>query len=102
MNNPNRERFVLSGVILLLSVYSGVLTFGLYQVKGKAEQLSQEQQVMLSATNAKVDQVMQYLETNQAANAMKDVERLKILSAEHEQKLYLLQTTIQQLYTLSD
>ena len=57
---------------------------------------------MLDATNAKIDQVMQYLENNQAANDMKDVERLKILAAEHEQKLFLLQNTIQQLYTLSD
>jgi hypothetical protein len=102
MDNPNRERFVFSVVILLLSVYSGMLTLGLYQVKGKAEKLSQDQHAMLDATNAKIDQVMQYLENNQAANDMKDVERLKILAAEHEQKLFLLQNTIQQLYTLSD
>lgn len=100
METPNRERFVFSTIILLLSVYSGVLTFGLQQVKSNAEQLSDNQHASLEETNAKVDQVLQYLESNQTVNYEKDVERLKILLAEHEQKLYLLQDTMQQLYTL--
>ncbi len=103
MPNPSRERFIFGAAIALLTVYSAILTFGLFRVQNNAEQLAREQHTAVVATDKDVAQLMQYLETyhgdsDGTDNRGKDLERLKILIEEHEQKLYLLQDTISQLY----
>lgn len=102
MSDPRRERFIFGAAIALLTVYSVILTFGLFRVQNNAEQLAKQQQSASVATERDVKQLMQYLEiyhgSSEGESQGKDLDRLKILVAEHEEKLYLLQDTINQLY----
>lgn len=104
MENVSRGKFVFTSVILLLAMYSIVLTFGLFRMQSKAEQLAVEQRTELIATQAKIGGVLAYLETYHGDddNRGKDYARLKIIIAEHEQKLFLLQDTINQLYAVAE
>lgn len=103
MPNPSRERFIFGAAIAMLTVYSGILTFGLARVQNNAEKMVADQYKAVASTDQDVQQLMQYLETyhgssDGANDRAKDLERLKILIEEHEQKLYLLQETMSQLY----
>ncbi len=102
MSSPNRERFIFGTAILLLTVYSAILTFGLFRVQHNAEQLAREQRATTIAADKNVQQLVQYLETYHGGedNDGNKVERLKILMEEHEQKLFLLQDTLSQLYAV--
>lgn len=103
MSNPSRERFVFGAAIAMLTIYSGILTIGLARVQGNAEKMVTEQQKAVVSTDKDVTQLMQYLENYHGAgdntdDRARDLARLKVLVEEHEQKLYLLQDTISQLY----
>ena len=104
METPSREKPVLIAVICLLSVYCGFLTLGLYRVQSKVNEQTEQYQSISQATDTKVANVMTYLEKNHGDDDSdhKDLERLKILLAEHEQKLFLLQDTMNQLFTVSE
>lgn len=102
MPDPSRERFIFGSAIMLLTIYSAFLTIGLFRVQNNAEELASVQHSAVANTDQDVKQLMQYLESyhgdNDSDNRDKTIERLKVLVAEHEQKLYLLQDTINQLY----
>jgi CHASE3 domain sensor protein len=102
MSNPSRERFIFGAAILLLTVYSAILTFGLFRVQHNAEQLAKEQRATTVAADKNVLQLVQYLETYHGGddNGGNELQRLKILMEEHEQKLFLLQDTIAKLYAV--
>jgi cell division protein FtsB len=104
MEHRSRSNFVLTAISGLLGLYSLFLTIGLWQVKQKAEQLASRQSAELAAAQHKVEQVLRYVETFHGDDdtQRKDLARIKIVMAEHEQKLFLLQDTIDKLYSLDD
>ena len=104
MENPSRNPFVLTSITLLLAVYSAALTFGLFRVQGKAEALATQQRAELVATHQKVEEVLNYLESvhGEGDGDSKDLARMKIVMAEHEQKLFLLQDTLNKLFSVAE
>lgn len=103
-DHPSRSNFILTAISGLLGVYSIFLTIGLLQVKHKAEQLATRQTAELAAAQRKMEQVLGYVETFHGGDASQsqDLARVKIVVAEHEQKLFLLQDTISKLYSLNE
>jgi hypothetical protein len=104
MSQPGNQRFLFGSAIALLTAYAAILTFGLFRVQHNAEQLAAEQRDALAAADQNVQQVMAYIEKYHGddENGSKELQRLKIMLDEHEEKLFLLQDTINQLYAVPE
>jgi hypothetical protein len=104
MSQPGKERFLFGSAIALLTAYAAILTFGLFRVQHNAEELATAQREALLAADNNVKQVMAYVEKYHGDDEAsdKELQRLKIMLDEHEEKLFLLQDTINQLFAVPE